>query len=121
MQFRSKTAELKEARATLESQLEAARSRLARLKDIKQDKDALISHYASLMPQRLTELPPEERNRIYKMMRLSVFADHDGALTADWGCNVSSTPQCSSTSTTNYFRFRAVLTKEGGESELMCI
>jgi hypothetical protein len=65
-QFRAKSAELKEAHATVESQLEAARSRLARLEEIKRDKDALISHYASLMPQGLAELSPEERKRIYK-------------------------------------------------------
>ena len=73
------------------------------------------------MPQGLAELSPEGRNRIYKMMRLRIFADRDGILIAEWGCNVSSTPQCSYLSTTSAFRFRAVLTEEGGESELMYI
>ena len=34
------------------AQLEVARSRLSRLRDIERGKYALISHYASLMPQR---------------------------------------------------------------------
>jgi hypothetical protein len=38
------------ARVAAEGQLEAARSRLAHLKDIERSKYALISHYASLVP-----------------------------------------------------------------------
>ncbi len=90
-QFRTKSAELKEARATVENQIEAAWSRLARLEDLKRDKDALISHYTSLVSQGLTDLSPEERNRVYKMMRLRVLADREGALTAEWGCNTLTT------------------------------
>ncbi len=67
-------------------------SRLARLKDIERSKDALVSHYTSLVPQELTELPPEEKNQIYKMMRLHVLAQRDGTLIADWGCNVLPLP-----------------------------
>jgi site-specific DNA recombinase len=91
-QFRVKRAELEEARAAAECQLEAARSRLVRLKDIERSKDALISHYASLVPQALSELSSEEKNRIYKMMHLQVLAQRDGTLIADWGCNVLPQP-----------------------------
>jgi len=87
-QFRAKSAKLEEARAATEGQLEAARSRLTRLKDIEQSKDALVSHYTTLVPQELTELSSEEKNQIYKMMRLSILAQPDGTLIADWGCNV---------------------------------
>lgn len=73
-------------------QLEAARSRLSRLEDMERGKAALISHYASLVPQGLAELSPDEKNRVYRMMRLRVFADREGVLTADWGCNVLPTP-----------------------------
>jgi len=47
-----------------------------------------ISHYASLVPRGLAELSSDEKNRIYRMIRLRVFADREGVLTADWGCNV---------------------------------
>ncbi len=93
-----------------ENELEASRSRLARLEDIERSRNALISHFASLVPQGLAELSPKERNQIYKMMRLHIFADREGALTAEWGCNVLPTPQCSSSFTTNAFRVRALLT-----------
>ena len=73
------------------------------------------------MPRGLAELSPEERNRIYKMMRLRIFADRDGALTADWGCNVSSTPRSSYEFTTHTLTFRALLTDEGTELEVLHI
>ena len=91
-QFRTKSAELEEARAAAEGQLEATRSRLARLKDIERSKDTLISHYASLVPQKLDELSSEEKNQIYKMMHLRVLAQRDGTLIADWGCNILPQP-----------------------------
>jgi len=91
-QFRAKSAKLEEVRAAAEEQLEAASSRLARLKDIEQSKEKLISHYASLVPQALSELSSEEKNRVYKMMHLQVLAQRDGTLIADWGCNVLPQP-----------------------------
>jgi hypothetical protein len=91
-QFRTKSAELEEARTTTESHIEAARSRLARLEAIKRDKDALISHYASLIPSHLQGLSPEERRQVYKMVSLRVLAHFDDTLIADWGCNDVTTP-----------------------------
>lgn len=43
------------------------------------------------------------------MMCLHVVADREGALTAEWGCNVLTTPPSSYTFTTNAFTFRAVI------------
>ena len=97
----------------------AHRLRVVRLENLERSKDALVSYYASLVPKGLDELSSKERNRIYKMMRLSIFADRDGSLTADWGCNVSSTPRYSYKSTTYTFRFRALLSGEVSEVELM--
>jgi site-specific DNA recombinase len=91
-QFRAKSAELEEARAAAEGQLEVVRSHLARLKDVERSKEALISHYASLVPQALSGLSSAEKNRIYKMMHLQVHAQRDGTLIADWGCNVLPPP-----------------------------
>ena len=91
-QFRVRSTELKDAHRAVEDQLEAARSRLFRLKDIERSKDALVSHYTSLVPQGLADLSSEERNQVYKTMRLRVFAHRDDTLIADWGCNVSPLP-----------------------------
>jgi hypothetical protein len=77
-------------------------------------KDALVSHYASLVPQGSVDLPPAERNRVYKTMRLRVFAHRDGTLIADWGCNDEPPPLWSFTNTTPAFTFRAELTNDKG-------
>jgi hypothetical protein len=86
-QFHSKTEDLREARVAAENQLEAALSHLSRLKDIERSKEALISHYASLVPSGLQEPSLEERRRVYRMMHLYVLAHRDDTLIADWGCN----------------------------------
>ena len=80
------------AREAAQDQLEAARSRLSRLKDLERSKEALVSHYAALVPQGLDELSPSEKNQLYNMMNLRFFARPDGTLIADWGCNVSPLP-----------------------------
>jgi outer membrane protein TolC len=90
-QFRAKSAELREARLAAEGQLEVARSRLARLEDLKRSKDELVSHYSSLVPSQLQDLTSEDRRQVYKMMALRVLAHRDDTLIADWGCNDAST------------------------------
>jgi hypothetical protein len=66
-------------------------------------------------PQELTELSPEQKDQIYKIMRLRVLTQRDGTLIADWGCNDVPQPRWSSISTTPAFRFRAVLKGDGSE------
>ena len=84
--FRSRSTELKDVRVAAQDQLEASRSRL---KDLERSKDALASHYASLIPVGLDELPPAAKSKIYEMMHLRVTAHPDDTLIAEWGCNVS--------------------------------
>ena len=91
-QFRARCAELKDARVATQDQLEASRSRLSWLKDLERSKDALVSHYASLVPVGLEGLSPADKNKVYEMMHLRVFAHPDDTLIADWGCNVSPLP-----------------------------
>ena len=43
-----------------------------RLRDLERDKDVLLDHYAGLLPKALDGLAPEERNHVYKMLRLRV-------------------------------------------------
>jgi hypothetical protein len=112
-QFRTKSEELKKARIAAEGRLEAVRSRLSRLEEMERSKDAIMAHYASLVPQGLAELSSEERNQVYKTMRLHVLAHRDDTLIADWGCNDAQLPRWSSISTTLALRFRSVLADEG--------
>ncbi len=87
--MRTKSEELTEARIAAQEQLEAVRSRLSRLEEMERGKDAIMAHYASLVPQGPAGLSSEERNQVYETMRLRVFAHRDDTLIADRGCNVS--------------------------------
>ena len=61
----------------------------------------------------------EQRRTLYRMMRLTVLATSDSELIAEWGCNESTTPQCSAVVTTIAFRFRTLLGREAVVVELM--
>ncbi|MDQ3590195.1 MAG: hypothetical protein M3392_08145 [Actinomycetota bacterium] len=64
--------ELDETRETAERELEAARARGKALKRLEHDRDALIESYAGMVSETLEDLVPEERHRIYKLLRLGV-------------------------------------------------
>ena len=74
--------ELETTRRTASDELEAIRRRSERLEGLKQDRDALMEFYAGAMPEELEKLTPEERRRVYGMLRLEVLAQPDGTLEA---------------------------------------
>jgi DNA repair exonuclease SbcCD ATPase subunit len=59
-------------------ELEALKGRKERLEDLKRDRDALIEAYANITAEALEELSPEERNKLYKMLKLRVVVGDDG-------------------------------------------
>ena len=64
--------ELDEVRETAKRELEAARARGEALKRLEHDRDALMESYAGMVKESLENLAPEERHRIYKLLRLGV-------------------------------------------------
>jgi hypothetical protein len=62
----------------------------------------------------LDELHPADKNKVYEMMHLRVFAHPDDTLIAELGCNVSPLPPGSFKITTPSFELRVLLT-EGAE------
>ena len=64
--------ELDEVRETAERELETARARGEALRRLAHDRDALMESYASMVSETLEDLAPEERHRIYKLLRLGV-------------------------------------------------
>jgi site-specific DNA recombinase len=65
-------AELDETRETAERELEAAQARGEALQRLEHDRDALMESYAGMVSETLEDLAPEERHRIYKLLRLGV-------------------------------------------------
>jgi hypothetical protein len=64
--------ELDEVRETAERELETARARGEALRRLEHDRDALMESYAGMVSETLEDLAPEERHRIYKLLRLGV-------------------------------------------------
>ena len=64
--------ELDEIWETAERELETARARCEALDRLERDRDALIESYAGMVSEALEDFAPEERHRIYKLLRLGV-------------------------------------------------
>lgn len=71
---------MEETRQTARRELAALESRIERLRDLERDRDALLENYAEMIPEALNVLQPEERHRVYKMLRLRAVAFPDGSL-----------------------------------------
>ncbi len=48
--------------------------------ELKKNRDRLLDSLADVVPEVLDSLMPEERNQVYKMLRLRVVANLDGSL-----------------------------------------
>jgi hypothetical protein len=72
--------ELEETRATAERELAALRNQQQALEALELDRDVLLDHYAAIAPEALDSLIPEERHRLYKMLRITVIVQPDTTL-----------------------------------------
>jgi hypothetical protein len=82
-ELRNKLAELDDLRKTAERELRAIEGRKDVLRQLEEDRDSLIEHYANMAPEALDSLTPEERHQLYKILRLRVMAAADRSLTAE--------------------------------------
>lgn len=76
--YEARISQIKRSRKTVEEKLLHIKNRTAHIERLEHDRDALLSHYVHIAAMRLDELEPEERNRVYKMLRLTVFAHGNG-------------------------------------------
>ena len=54
------------------------------LEQLERDREALLDHYARIVPKQLDVLEPEERNRVYKILALTMLAHENGNLELMW-------------------------------------
>jgi site-specific DNA recombinase len=78
-ELRVKLNALEETRKVVRIELDALASKSERVAAIERDAEAVIRDYSGLMPEALGAMAPEERHRVYKMLRLKVFVYPDGA------------------------------------------
>jgi site-specific DNA recombinase len=79
-----RVSQLKQARKTVEEELSRIRDRASHIERLERDRDALLGHYSRLTTDYLDKLEPEERNRVYKMLDLTVLAQANGNLEVKW-------------------------------------
>jgi hypothetical protein len=82
-ELRARLAELDDTRKTAERELDALRKREEHVNALRQDRDALLDSFENVAPDALEALTPEERHRVYQMLRLKILAYHDGSLEAN--------------------------------------
>jgi hypothetical protein len=78
-ELRSRLAELGDVRKTTEKELESIRRRRDRIAELEQD-GIIMEQYAGLIPAELESLAPEERHRVYGLLRLQVAPRRDGSV-----------------------------------------
>ena len=79
-ELRTKLAALQETCENARRELAALEDRRNRLENLERDATALFQSYASMIPEALATLEAEERNHMYKMLRLKVSAYQGGTL-----------------------------------------
>jgi len=71
---------LEETRKAAERELALVKNRQDRIELLERDKDEILNYYATLAPKALDGLSPEERHRLYRMLRLKVLISPDRSL-----------------------------------------
>jgi hypothetical protein len=79
-ELRTKLAALDATRATAERELESIKCRREHLEKLERDKEALLETYPALTPEAVESLTPEERQKLYKMLRLRAIVNLDGTI-----------------------------------------
>jgi flagellar motility protein MotE (MotC chaperone) len=79
-ELEQKLERLKEVRETAERELEALRDRQERIERLARDKDELLNCYARMAPKALEGFSPEERHRLYRLLRLKVVVSPNRSL-----------------------------------------
>jgi site-specific DNA recombinase len=93
--LKTRTSEVDNACSLARSELTAAKARRERVRALEEDAEAVVSLYSGLVPESLEAMTSEERNQLYRMLRIDVRVHVDG--TMDIGgalsvCNSDSIP-----------------------------
>jgi Recombinase zinc beta ribbon domain len=70
--------EVEDIRRLAETELKTAAARLSRVEGLEEDRDGLLEYMPSTVPEALDDLTGEERNRVYRMLRLEVSPTPEG-------------------------------------------
>ena len=78
-ELRTRLSALEDARGVAEQELRVLRHRTEHQELSERDKDTLLSSYAGSVPEDIDALDPEERHRVYRMIRMEAYLAPDGS------------------------------------------
>jgi chromosome segregation ATPase len=84
-ELREKLASLEESRKVAEEELKALEAKRSRIVQLKHDKETVLEAYAAMAPEGLEALTSDERQRLYKILRLEVLVPECGAVEVSFG------------------------------------
>jgi hypothetical protein len=73
-----KLQQLDDARRLAQAELKALTKRQELIEELEKDRDALLKSMAEIVPDALEDLTPQERNKVYRMLRLEVAPFEEG-------------------------------------------
>lgn len=79
-ELRARLADLNQVRQTAERELETLSNHAEYMRELEQNRDALLEHLEAVASDALDSLTSEERHHVYKMLRLSVRVSSYGPL-----------------------------------------
>ena len=84
--------DLEETRKLAEAELASAAARRDRMEGLERDRDDLLSYMSDAVPEGLEGLTGEERNKLYRMLRLEVTPSSEGYEVKGVFCTTSLPP-----------------------------
>jgi site-specific DNA recombinase len=91
-ELRGRLEELETTRRLAQTELEALAEREARVKELEEDRDALLEGMAKTVPGTLNDLTGEERNKLYRMLQLEITPSDEGYEVSGAFCTSGLTP-----------------------------
>jgi site-specific DNA recombinase len=85
--------DLEETRILAEAELASTAVRRARMETLERDRDELLGYMSAAVPEGLESLTGEERNRLYRMLRLQVTPSSEGYELKGVFCTTSLPPR----------------------------
>ena len=82
--YERRLAQIRHSRQNVQDELARQKVKDDHVVRLERDREALLNHYAQIVPEQLDALEPEERNRVYKMLDLTVLAQENGDLELKW-------------------------------------
>jgi DNA repair exonuclease SbcCD ATPase subunit len=74
----SRLEELEDARKVAEAKIAALQRSQKRTEELKEDREAVLASLTDLVPQALDSLTGEERNKLYRMLRMEITPTPEG-------------------------------------------